>query len=80
MRSTPEGDPYLDFSSLTRDQTAALAEVTVEDFVDGRGKGARAVKRRAGDERQRRASESRWTRMRRIKTVRYRGGYEAGGG
>src|SRR5580700_11370390 len=31
MRSTPEGDPYLDFSSLTRDQTAALAEVTVED-------------------------------------------------
>ena len=26
MRSTPQGDPYLDFSSLTRDQTAALAE------------------------------------------------------
>jgi phage terminase small subunit len=45
MKSTPEGDPYLDFSSLTRDQTAALAEVSVEDFVDGRGKGARAVKR-----------------------------------
>ena len=45
MRSTPEGDPYLDFSSLTRDQTAALAEVTVEDFVDGRGEDARAVKR-----------------------------------
>jgi phage terminase small subunit len=45
MRSTPQGDPYLDFSSLTRDQTAALAEVTVEDFVDDRGKGARAVKR-----------------------------------
>jgi hypothetical protein len=43
MKSTPEGDPYLDFSSLTRDQTAALAEVSVEDFVDGRGKGARAV-------------------------------------
>ena len=45
MRSTPEGDPYLDFSRLTRDQTAALAEVTVEDFVDGRGEDARAVKR-----------------------------------
>ena len=45
MKSTPEGDPYLDFSTLTADQKAALAEVTVEDFVDGRGKDARAVKR-----------------------------------
>src|SRR5260370_35393099 len=45
MRSTPQGDPYLDFSSLTRDQTAAVAEVTVEDFVAGRGEGARAVRR-----------------------------------
>ena len=33
MKSTHEGDPYLDFSSLTRDQTGALAEVTVEDEV-----------------------------------------------
>jgi hypothetical protein len=45
MKSTPEGDPYLDFSTLTPAQTAALAEVTVEDYVEGRGKGARAVKR-----------------------------------
>ena len=45
MKSTPEGDPYLDFSTLTADQKAALAEVTVEDFVDGRGAHARAVKR-----------------------------------
>lgn len=45
MKSTPEGDPYLDFSALTRDQGAVLAEVTVEDFVDGRGEDARAVKR-----------------------------------
>jgi phage terminase small subunit len=37
MKSTPEGDPYLDFSALTRDQGAVLQEVTVEDFVDGRG-------------------------------------------
>jgi phage terminase small subunit len=44
MKSTPEGDPYLDFSTLTPDQKAALAEVTV-DFVDGRGENARAVKR-----------------------------------
>jgi hypothetical protein len=45
MKSTPAGDPYLDFSALTRDQGAVLAEVTVEDFVDGRGEDARAVKR-----------------------------------
>ena len=31
MKSTPEGDPYLDFSALTPAQTAALSEVTVED-------------------------------------------------
>src|SRR4051812_24136150 len=37
MKSTPGGDPYLDFSALTRDQAAALVEVTVEDFKDGRG-------------------------------------------
>jgi hypothetical protein len=40
MKSTPEGDPYLDFSALTR-----LSEVTVEYFVDRRGEDARAVKR-----------------------------------
>ena len=45
MKSTPEGDPYLDFSTLTPAQTAALAEVTVEDYVEGRGATARAVKR-----------------------------------
>jgi phage terminase small subunit len=45
MRANPGGDPYLDFSRLTRDQAAALAEVTVDDFVDGRGANARQVKR-----------------------------------
>lgn len=45
MRSSPDGDPYLDFSNLTRDQTAALTEVTVEDFKDGRGDDARDVRR-----------------------------------
>jgi phage terminase small subunit len=45
MKSTPEGDPYLDFSALTRDQTATLSEVTVEDFLDRRGDDARAVRR-----------------------------------
>lgn len=45
MRSSTEGDPYLDFSGLTREQAAALAEVTVEDFKDGRGEDARDVRR-----------------------------------
>jgi hypothetical protein len=45
MQSTDEGDPYFDFSKMTRDQAAALQEVTVEDYLDGRGDDARAVKR-----------------------------------
>lgn len=45
MRVGDDGDPYLDFSALTRDQAAALTEVTVEDFKDGRGDDARDVRR-----------------------------------
>jgi phage terminase small subunit len=45
MRVGEHGDPVLDFSNLTRDQAAALIEVTVEDFLDGRGEDAREVRR-----------------------------------
>lgn len=45
MRVGPGGDPVLDFSKLTRDQAAALIEVTIEDFMDGRGDDARQVRR-----------------------------------
>lgn len=45
MRAGVDGDPYLDFSALTRDQAAALVEVTVEDFKDGRGEDGRDVRR-----------------------------------
>jgi phage terminase small subunit len=45
MKAGANGDPYLDFSNLTREQAAALAEVTVEDFKDGRGEDARDVRR-----------------------------------
>lgn len=45
MKVGENGDPFLDFSNLSRDQAAALTEVTVEDYVDGRGEDARDVKR-----------------------------------
>ncbi len=45
MHVGPSGDPVLNFADLTRDQAAALVEVTVEDFVDGRGEDARNVRR-----------------------------------
>jgi phage terminase small subunit len=45
MRVGSDGDPYLDFSALTRDQAAALTEVTVEDFKEGRGEDARDVRK-----------------------------------
>lgn len=45
MKVGLDGDPYLDFGSLSRDQTAALVEVTVEDFKDGRGEDARDVRK-----------------------------------
>jgi phage terminase small subunit len=45
MRANPNGDPYLDFSNLSREQAAALTEVTVEDYTEGRGEDAREVKR-----------------------------------
>lgn len=45
MRASVDGDPILDFSDLTREQAAALAEVTVEDFKEGRGENARDIRR-----------------------------------
>ncbi len=45
MRVGPDGDPVLDFTALTRDQAAALVQVTVDDYLDGRGEDAREVKR-----------------------------------
>lgn len=45
MRVGPDSDPVLDFTQLTRDQAAPLAEVTVEDFLDGRGDDAREVRK-----------------------------------
>jgi phage terminase small subunit len=45
MRVGHGGNPTLDFSALTRDQAAALSEVTVEEYTDGHGEEALGVKR-----------------------------------
>lgn len=45
LRVGKNGDPFLDFSGLTRELAAPIAEVVVDDYVDGRGDDAREVRR-----------------------------------
>jgi phage terminase small subunit len=45
VRVGPDGDPYVDMTDLNRAQAAAIGEVVVEDFKDGRGEDARDVRR-----------------------------------
>lgn len=40
-----DGDLIVDLSALDRERAAAIAEVTVEDFKDGRAKDARDIRR-----------------------------------
>lgn len=42
---TDGGDPVTDFTALTPDQAAAISEITVEEYTEGRGDDARNVKR-----------------------------------
>lgn len=45
FRVTPEGEPAVDLTAATREQAAALTELMVEDFKDGRADEARDVRR-----------------------------------
>ena len=45
IRTTDEGDAWVDLSALTREQAAAIGEITVEDFTDGRGEDSRNVRK-----------------------------------
>lgn len=45
LHATAGGDPFFVYDQLTDEQKAALAEVTVEDFKEGRGEDARDVRR-----------------------------------
>jgi len=43
FRVNGDGDPVIDLSTLTRDQSGAIAKIMVEHYVDGRGE--KTVKR-----------------------------------
>jgi phage terminase small subunit len=45
MSPGEDGDLFVDLKALDRDKAAAIAEVVVEDFKDGRTKDAREVRR-----------------------------------
>jgi phage terminase small subunit len=45
IRVTSDGDPMVDLSGLTPEQMAAISEVTVEDYTEGRGEDAREIRR-----------------------------------
>jgi phage terminase small subunit len=45
MRLGRDGEPIVDFSGVEREKAAALSAVTVEDFLEGRGRNKRTIRR-----------------------------------
>jgi len=45
VRITEDGETFVDLSGVSRDQAAAIQEVTVENHLEGRGDDARTVRR-----------------------------------
>ncbi len=45
MQIGEDGEPFLDFTGMDRDQAAAISELVVEDYYEGRGEDAKEVKR-----------------------------------
>ena len=40
-----DGDPYVDLAKMSREQAAAVQQIVVEDYKDGRGEDARDVRK-----------------------------------